>query len=164
MNAKPAAGPGAATRELLPRGLLSAIGVLLVVSVVATAVVRWSGVDIREPDARAVASRELRFDDANDGSIVITDAASGQPVARLSGEQGFVRGALRALARERRRSGADAGPPFQLLARADGRLTLVDPVTQQRIDLESFGPTNAAVFARLLGGGPHNDKPQETRP
>ena len=37
-----------------------------------------------------------------------------------------------------------------LTARADGRLTLVDPATSERVDLESFGPTNAAVFAQLL--------------
>ena len=40
--------------------------------------------------------------------------------------------------------------PFKLIARTDGRLTLFDPVTGQRIDLESFGPTNAAVFAPFL--------------
>ncbi len=136
--------------EVLPRGVLIAIGALLVISLVGTAAVRWSGVSVRAPDAPTVASRDLRFEDAADGSIVITDASTGEPAARISGEQGFLRGALRALARERRRSGEGAGPAFQLLARADGRLTLFDPVTQQRIDLESFGPTNAAVFARLL--------------
>ncbi len=136
--------------ELLPRGVLIAIGALVLVSVLGTAAVRWSGISIREPDAQAVATRLLRFDDAPDGGIVVTDATSGAVAARISGEQGFLRGTLRALARERRRSGADAGPPFELSARADGRLTLADPVTRQRIDLESFGPTNAAVFARLL--------------
>ena len=39
---------------------------------------------------------------------------------------------------------------FQLVGRADGRLTLVDPGTQRRVDLESFGPTNAEVFAKLM--------------
>jgi putative photosynthetic complex assembly protein len=136
--------------EVLPRGVLVAIGVLLVIALVGTAAVRLSGVSVREPDAQTVASRALRFDDGADGSVIITDATTGQPAARISGEQGFLRGTLRAMARERRRSGEGAGPAFELLARADGRLTLFDPVTQQRIDLESFGPTNAAVFARLL--------------
>jgi putative photosynthetic complex assembly protein len=140
--------------EVLPRGVLVAIGILVLVSLACTALVRLSGISIREPDAATVAQRDLRFDDAADGSIVITDAVTGEPAARISGEQGFLRGTLRALARERRRAGSGAGPAFQLLARADGRLTLVDPVTQQRIDLESFGPTNAAVFARLLPGAP----------
>jgi putative photosynthetic complex assembly protein len=138
--------------DVLPRGVLLAIGVLVLVSLAGTAVVRLSGLNIREPDARTVATRALRFDDGADGSVVITDGSTGQPVARISGEQGFLRGTLRAMARERRRSGLDAGPAFQLVARADGRLTLLDPATGQRIDLESFGPTNAAVFARLLPG------------
>jgi putative photosynthetic complex assembly protein len=71
----------------------------------------------------------------------------------VHGEQGFLRGALRSLVRERRRRGGDASAPFTLIGRADGRLTLADATTGQRIDLESFGPTNAAVFARWLTPG-----------
>jgi len=138
--------------DVLPRGVLLAIAVLVLVSLAGTALVRLSGINIREPDAATIATRDLRFDDAPDGSVIITDASTGQPAARITGEQGFLRGTLRALARERKRRGEGAGPRFRLLARADGRLTLLDPVTQQRIDLESFGPTNAAVFARLLPG------------
>ena len=41
---------------------------------------------------------------------------------------------------------------FGLIGRADGRLTLEDPATGRRVDLESFGPTNAAVFAQILDG------------
>lgn len=141
--------PASAT-QVLPKGVLVAIGTLVIASVIGTAVVRLSGVVIHEPDAGVVAMRELRFDDGDDGSVVVTDAGSGLAVARINGEQGFLRGSLRAMARERKRSGIGAGPAFQLLARSDGRLTLVDPATGQRIDLESFGPTNAAVFSRLL--------------
>ena len=32
--------------------------------------------------------------------------------------------------------------------------TLEDPATAQRVDLESFGPPNSAVFARLLADAP----------
>ena len=49
--------------------------------------------------------------------------------------------------------------PFELIARADGRLTLIDTATEARIDLESFGPTNAAVFARLLTLGTASRQP-----
>jgi hypothetical protein len=38
--------------------------------------------------------------------------------------------------------------------RTDGGLTLYDPATQQRVDLEAFGPTNADNFARLLKNPP----------
>jgi len=130
---------------------LAAAALLVLVALLGAAAVRWSGVPIREPDAPVLASRDLRFEDRADGSIAVTDARSGATIETVRGEAGFVRGALRALTRERRRSGIDAQPPFRLLAHADGRLTLVDPATARRIDLEAFGPTNAAEFARLLG-------------
>jgi putative photosynthetic complex assembly protein len=139
-----------ANRDMLPRGVLVAIGVLVFLSMAGTAAVRWSGVSIHEPDAVAAHVRALRFEDGADGSVLVIDAGTGQQAARLTGEQGFLRGTLRAMARERKRSGLGSEPPFELIARADGRLTLADPATGQRIDLESFGPTNAGVFARLL--------------
>ena len=117
---------------------------------VGVAGVRLSGADIRNADAEPVASRSLRFEDRPDGSVAVLDARSGQQIESVQGEAGFVRGALRAMARERRKQGLGSEPAFELIARADGRLTLADPATGERIDLESFGPTNAAVFARLL--------------
>ncbi len=141
---------GAGRTNVVPRPVLWAIAAAVLAALLGTAAVRLSGVDIREPDAPTSAKRALRFDDGSDGSVIVIDATSGQRVAQLSGEQGFLRSTLRAMARERKRVGAGAEPAFDLVLRSDGRLTLIDPVTQQRIDLESFGPTNAGVFARLL--------------
>ncbi len=97
--------------------------------------------------------RLLHFQDRPNGDIAVVDARSGQEVARLRGEQGFARGALRTLARERMRR--DLGPemPFELSAYVDGKLVLRDPATGERIHLEAFGPSNAAVFAQLQGIG-----------
>ena len=67
---------------------------------------------------------------------------------------GFVRGALRALTRERHARGIGPDKPFDLIARVDGRVTLMDPTTGQRVDLESFGPTNTAEFSRFLAMQP----------
>ncbi len=94
--------------------------------------------------------RVLRFDDAPDGSVAAIDVGTGQLVQRFEGEQGFLRGTLRAMARERRLHGIGAGQPFELILLRDGRLTLHDPVTGMDIALESFGATNTGVFARLL--------------
>ncbi|MEY3665981.1 MAG: hypothetical protein RLZZ153_2163 [Pseudomonadota bacterium] len=93
--------------------------------------------------------RLLRFEDRPGGDIAIIDAKNRQEVARLQGEHGFARGALRTLARERLRR--DLGPelPFELSAYADGKLVLRDPATGERIHLEAFGPSNVAVFAQL---------------
>lgn len=134
-------------------GMPQLIAGLLLLSLVATAAVRWSGTGIRSPDAPAVAVRELRFEDQADGSIAVSDARTGKLIHRYTGEQGFVRGVLRGLARERQRAGFGAQPAFELIARADGRLTLRDPVTDRLVDLESFGPRNAAAFAQLIEAG-----------
>lgn len=137
----------------VPRGALLAAAALLSLVLVSVAGVRLSGVEIREPDAAAVAVRLLRFEDRPDGSIAVIDAASGAQVERIDSEGGFLRGAMRVMARERRMRGLGHEAPFELIGRADGRLTLVDPATRQIIDIESFGPTNAASFARLLAPG-----------
>jgi putative photosynthetic complex assembly protein len=129
------------------------IGVVLLAVLVAVGLARWSGLDPRTPDADVQWQRALQFNDLPDGDITVLDAKNQQPVARFSGEQGFLRSTLRALARERHREKIGADAPFLLIGRTDGRLTLLDPTTQQRIDLESFGPSNAAVFAGLRLAG-----------
>lgn len=136
--------------QTMPRGPLLAAGALALCALLGAAAVRLSGEQIRAPDAPVAAERALRFEDRPDGSIAVIDAASGRVFETVSGQAGFVRGTLRGLARERKRQGFGAEQPFMLLGRADGRLTLHDPATGRLIDLESFGPTNAAVFARLL--------------
>jgi putative photosynthetic complex assembly protein len=134
----------------VPRGALLGVAALIVATLVAVATVRLTGMPIHSPDAEAAVTRALRFEDRPDGSVAVIDAKDGRLVETVTGEQGFLRGALRALTRERIRRGLGPEHPFELIGRADGRLTLVDPATGQRVDLESFGPTNAAVFARLL--------------
>src|SRR5512147_54758 len=84
--------------ETIPRGALIAIGILVTLSIAATAAVRLSGVDVRAPDAAALQTRALHFQDLPDGGVAVLAADRHTEVARLQGEQGFVRGALRALA------------------------------------------------------------------
>ena len=52
------------------------------------------------------------------------DAASGRAIDTVQGEQGFLRGSLRALARERQRNGLGPQAPFELTGHVDGRITL----------------------------------------
>jgi putative photosynthetic complex assembly protein len=109
-----------------------------------------SGKLTREADAQAVITKQLRFEDRSDGSIAVVSASDGRVVKVIEGEAGFVRGILRAMARERRIKEVNQTIPFELIARADGRLTLLDPATGNRIDLESFGKDNVVEFAVLL--------------
>ena len=66
---------------------------------------------------------------------------------------GFLRGAVRGLVRERKLQSLGTEVPFTLAALADGRLVLHDAATGHEIDLASFGSTNAAVFSKLLVPG-----------
>ncbi len=134
----------------IPRRVLLAGGGALCALLLGLGAMRIAGHDPRTPDARAIAQRWLRFEDLPDRGIAIVDAVSGARLEVLRGEQGFVRGTLRGLLRERKRLNLATDAPLQLIARADGRLTLSDPSTGQRIDLESFGSSNTAVFARWL--------------
>jgi putative photosynthetic complex assembly protein len=89
--------------------------------------------------AQPLAQRDLRFADRADGAIVVTDARGGAVVETLlPGQEGFVRGAMRGLVRDR------------LSAWPDGRLTLHDTATGHTMELHAFGRTNAEAFLRLL--------------
>jgi putative photosynthetic complex assembly protein len=143
----------AATPAVFPRIALVVAGVVIALTLGGVGVARWSGFDGKQQDAAATAERSLRFQDQPRGGIAIVDAASGTTLETVYGEQGFLRGTLRAVLRERKLRGIVSESPLQLIARADGRLTLIDPATGSRLDLESFGSTNAAVFARWLPQG-----------
>ena len=138
--------------QAFPRGPLMAIGALIAAAIVSVAAVRLSGVGVEHvPDAPAQTVREFHFEDRPDGSIAILDARSQRLVDTVApGTNGFLRGTMRGLARERKRQGVGPQLPFQMIGRADGRLTLLDPGTGRSVDLGSFGPTNAAVFAQLM--------------
>jgi putative photosynthetic complex assembly protein len=127
---------------------------LVAVTVLAVAAVRMSGVEVSSRStAPVVAERALFFFDQDDGGVEVREAD--RVIERVPPSQhGFLRGTVRALVRERRLAGVGADVPFHLKAHADGRLTLDDPSTGRRVDLDSFGPTNAEVFARLLASRP----------
>lgn len=140
-----------------PRAPLFALGAMLIASVVTVAAVRVTGVGaVHTADAAPVATREFRFEDRPDGSIVVLDATGTRVADTVApGTNGFLRGTMRGLARERMREGVSPTLPFKMIGHADGRLTLEDPGTGRRVDLGSFGPTNAAVFAHIMATSAH---------
>ena len=113
------------------------------------ALLRGQGMEIPQDHNPINWQRTLRFEDRPNGDVAVMDANTQTEITRFQGEQGFVRGVLRTLSRERMRRGIGSGPAFELIAHSDGRLTLIDPATEHRIDLESFGPSNMANFAKL---------------
>ncbi len=149
----------AATPDNFPRWVLWTTAILLIAILSAVALVRITGNGPDQLTAATVAERLLRFEDRPNGGVAVIDGETGKLLTVVTGEQGFFRGSLRALTRDRAARKIGAEQPFKLIARTDGRLTLFDPVSGQRIDLESFGPTNAAVFVPFLTMQP----PSETK-
>jgi putative photosynthetic complex assembly protein len=106
---------------------------------------------ITMPGVTPAATRAISFIDREDGGVSAIDPASQATIATFEpGTNGFVRGALRALARQRRLASIGPEQPFRLTRWSDGRLTLDDASTGSHVELDGFGPTNVAAFASLL--------------
>ncbi|CAN5216449.1 hypothetical protein BH09PSE2_BH09PSE2_16830 [soil metagenome] len=137
-----------------PKPALIAVMALLGVSLAGTAAVRLARVSgpVVTPIAPASAvSVDLRFSDQPDGSIRIDDDRSGALVATLAPDtNGFIRGVMRGLARDRISRHIGEAPPFRLSQDHAGKLWLQDTATHRLIDLEAFGTGNRAAFAELL--------------
>ena len=139
----------------VPKGVLIGAGLLLVFTMGIAGTARVTGNNhVTMPPTYAVASRDLAFTDQPDGGIEITDANTGRHVTTIVPTTGgFLRGIMRGLVRGHRLNDLAAGSAFRLTRWADGRLSIEDPATRERIELEAFGPTNEAVFAQLLADG-----------
>ncbi len=143
----------------IPRIVLRAAIALMVVSVLAAVWGRQTGQGVMlTAPATAAEERHLSFTDAPDGVLRIADATSGQVVALLStGQDGFIRGVLRGLSRGRAVNRMTGGDVYVLTRWDDGRLSITDPVSGERFDLNAFGSDNLRAFAQLLTS-------QENRP
>ena len=144
-----------ADENRFPRAALMSAALLVVVSLGAVSAARLGLVGAPERPAPVVSaspevSRDLRFFDRADGAVVVKPAKGGAPIIVAPGTGGFLRGVVRGLARDRKARGIDAGPVFRLTEWSDGKLTLEDTATGQRLDLNGFGPTNREAFAVIL--------------
>jgi putative photosynthetic complex assembly protein len=142
--------------QSFPRLPLMGAGSLVGLALLAAIVGRVTGMGAPLADSQAISTRSLRFADRADGAVLVFDARTNptgenaRPIAIATGQNGFLRGTLRGFARTRKAAHVGDEAPFLLTAWADGRLTLQDPATGRHADLEAFGPTNVAVFARFL--------------
>lgn len=142
--------------EAFPKGALIAVGAMLAVTLAGTAAVRLAKVSAPSapiaPPA-AVAAVDLRFADQADGSIRVSDARTSALVSTLAPDtNGFVRGVLRGMARDRMSRHIGQAPPFRLSRDGRGSLWLQDTATGRLIDLEAFGSGNREAFAGFLPG------------
>ena len=146
-----------------PPAVLYGAGAMMAAVVLLTGAVR-TGVITGLPSAAqsratahvgAVETRAIRFVDRADGGVDIVDIADGSLAGRIApgSLNGFVRGVMRGLARDRHLARVGSAAPFVLTRYSDGALTLDDPSTARHIELGSFGPTNRAAFRALLKSG-----------
>lgn len=136
----------------VPRAALRAVGALIAITLI---VVAWSRLAGHEeeglPTIKTIASRTLYFEDKPDGSVAVIDARTGKLAETLApGADGFIRATLRTLTRERMRRNVGREVPFELAVLEDRRVVLIDRAVSRTVDLEAFGSTNYAAFARLL--------------
>ena len=144
--------------QKLPRGAVLGAGLLVGSMLLLVTIARLTGYTPARPPPSTVVERvDLRFVDRADGAVLIYNSANEQLADTLEpGTNGFVRGVLRGLVRERRADHVGPTPPFRLTRWADGRLSLDDPSTGRHVDLEVFGAVNAAAFADILTAIAHH--------
>ena len=140
----------AVDRQSFPRLPLAGAIALVAVTLALVAASRIAGpAPAAAPEA--MAAMDLAFEDRAGGHIHVRNASTGALIDEIApGEDGFLRGVLRGLARERRAHGIGAETPFRLERHAGGRLAVIDTATGRQIDLAAFGPTNQAAFARFF--------------
>jgi putative photosynthetic complex assembly protein len=140
-----------AHQQSVPTGALWGAGALVLASLLLVGIARISGYRPARPlDSAVVASIDLRFEDRSDGAVLVYRGGDALVYIVKPGTNGFVRGVLRGLVRERRADHIGPTPPFRLTRWSDGRLSLDDPSTGRHVDLEVFGPANAGAFAEIF--------------
>lgn len=142
-----------ASRIKVPTPLIVGAGVLMLCGILLAGVARWTGAGRQvRPVSEPAAQREVVFQQLPGNVIRVLDGSTRALIATYGdGEGGMVRGSLRAFAYQRKVKGATLeDTPFRLTQWKNGMLTLEDPVTSDRIELDSFGPDNRRAFAALL--------------
>ncbi|MEM9233974.1 MAG: photosynthetic complex assembly protein PuhC [Pseudomonadota bacterium] len=127
--------------------------VILAVGVVAVSRLTGAG-QLLPQNYQSADTIELVFLDAEDGSVRIEDAQTGELLSSFSeGEAGFARNALRGLFYSRQVHGIRPDAPISLGHSDNGLLILSDSFTNQTITLDAFGDSNAEQFLALLEPG-----------
>lgn len=135
---------------VISRPILITVMLMVTATVIGAA---WSsytkGDSLDLPESTVLVARDLVFKDRDDGAVVVSEAGQ-QVLVFEAGSGGFIRGTLRALARQRQLGNIGSEEPFRLVHWADGRLSLIDPATKGRIEINAFGRDNLDAFAEIL--------------
>ena len=137
---------------IFPRGALLGGAAIIGITILCAGAGRLANLGTTHvPVTEAVETRILQFLDSSDGSILVKEAGNEKIVAVLApASNGFIRGTLRGLSRDRKLRHLGPEDPFVLTKRSDGHFFLNDPGTGRQIELSGFGQTNFGAFAQLM--------------
>lgn len=141
-----------ADKEMIPRALLRAVGLLILAVLVLVSFARLTDRPLiaTPPDSLVVAERTILLSGDLAGAATVRDT-DGTLIADLSPEEGgFISGVWRVILRERTKARAPHAGPVVLRCDTGGRISIHDPSTGWSADLMGFGADNARAFARLL--------------
>jgi putative photosynthetic complex assembly protein len=133
-----------------PRLIPSVAVVMLGGAMLAATVARLTGYAAQSAPPE-IAQLPLNFADLPDGGVAVQNAATGALIETIPArDDGFLRMTMRLLAGTRARENITAPAPFLLTEFTGGRMQLSDPQTGLKIELEAFGPSNIAEYARFF--------------
>ena len=139
----------------IPRALQIGMIAMVLFAIAAAAFGKITDIGtVRNEQSRPIAIRDITFSERAGDVLDVIDARDGATLLAIAPEkEGFVRGALRGLMRQRLVMNAQRDAPFRVISWEDGRVTLSDTATGQTLTLNAFGATNLAAFARFLDPG-----------
>ena len=149
-------------RARIPKPILIGAGCMMVTAMVFASVSKRLPAGTERPawapapivDRTTFESRDLRFEDQANGSVLVFDAERDQPIATFEPEtNGFARIVLRGMAKERLSMGGDSEQAFRLRRTVEGGLALGDLATGREIHLTAFGEASVAAFEYLMTAG-----------
>jgi putative photosynthetic complex assembly protein len=147
------------SQPTFPRWFLTGAAALVLCSIVLAGFSRLTGIGgTRGPATPVQSSVSIRFVDLPSGAMQIVRAHDNAELAVLASDgSGFMRGIARSLFRQRMLARVDKNEPFELAQRTDGKFMITDPalahLSNNRIDLDGFGPTNTQSVAAILAAG-----------
>ena len=142
----------------IPANAIRAGGIIIALSIACAAIGRYTDIGAYHlPKTPVVETLSVKFEDAADGSVIVSEAPSNRQIAVLApGTNGFIRGTLRGLVRDRRMRSIGGDLPFVISRHDNGRLSLSDPATSRELELNGFGVTNVEAFEKLMKAAGRN--------
>ena len=139
-------------KELIPRALIRAMVFLIFATVGLVAYAKWTDQPLagQPPGGEVVAERMIAVDVKPRGAATVYDEDGVLIREFAEGEAGFMDSIFRAVAYERKKSGASADGPVSIARLDTGRHILVDPNTGWTMQLIGYGAKNVEPFVQLL--------------